>query len=179
MVRSIIRRCLDFGCFILNTRHSLVNEDGSRLSASTRNLPLERGICASGRTRYSNSRRHEQLPVGRQPYLTRLGKVCASLGLNLQGLQGEDRKTTGAREARSVPVRSLRSCGAEKHSLGYLPHPKNAGSHPRRDTSTPLARITARARTSTSVPVFVTLFRFLGEPHDPVDRLRSEMICCL
>ena len=41
------------------------------------------------------------------------------------------------------------------------------------------ALITARARPSTSVPVFVILFRFLGKPNDPVDRLRSEMICCL
>ncbi len=41
------------------------------------------------------------------------------------------------------------------------------------------ALITARARPSTSVPVFVTLFRFLGKQNDPVDRLRSEMICRL
>src|ERR1700733_12240640 len=41
------------------------------------------------------------------------------------------------------------------------------------------ALITARARTSTSVPVSITPFRFQGKPNDPVDRLRSEMICCL
>jgi hypothetical protein len=35
------------------------------------------------------------------------------------------------------------------------------------------------ARTPTSVPLFVTLFRFLRKLNDPVDRLRSEMICGL
>lgn len=48
----------------------------------------------------------------------------------------------------------------------------------RRDTS-PSLRLYRCPCPSTSVPIFVTLFMFLRKLNDPVDRLRSKMICCL
>jgi len=51
--------------------------------------------------------------------------------------------------------------------------------HPTRDTSPPLRPYHCPCPAFHFSPGLCTLFMFLGKPNDPVDRLRSEMICCL